>query len=150
MTCTFFGHRDCPKEIEEKLYVILTDLIENKGVTEFYVGNQGMFDFFVRKTLFQLTKLYPIKYYVVLAYIPKVGEKYDQFVVDTIYPNDIENVPKKFALNFRNRWMIKRSDYVITFVRYSWGGASQFKELAEKKHKTVVNITMDTPCARGC
>ncbi len=143
MTCTFFGHRDCPKEVEKKLQEILINLIENKNVTEFYVGNQGMFDYFVRKTLFQLSKLYPIKYYIVLAYIPVVGKKYDEYVVDTILPNDIENVPKRFALSFRNRWMIERSDFVITFVKYSWGGASQFKELAEKKHKIVVNITID-------
>ena len=36
--------------------------------------------------------------------------------------------------------MIEQSDYVVTCVSRSWGGAAQFKELAEKKGKTVINI----------
>ena len=40
-TCTFFGHRDTSKEIEPMLKSALTDLIENKRVDMFYVGNEG-------------------------------------------------------------------------------------------------------------
>ncbi len=36
--------------------------------------------------------------------------------------------------------MIEHSDYVITYVKYNVGGAARFKELAEKKKKTVINI----------
>lgn len=36
--------------------------------------------------------------------------------------------------------MIEQADYVITYVTHSWGGAAKFKELAEKKGKTVINI----------
>lgn len=36
--------------------------------------------------------------------------------------------------------MIERSDYVVTYVKYTVGGAVRFKELAEKKNKTVINI----------
>lgn len=36
--------------------------------------------------------------------------------------------------------MIEQSDYVVTYVKYTIGGASKFKELAEKKKKIVINI----------
>lgn len=44
MVCTFFGHKDTPKEIEPTLRSTLIDLIENKNVNVFYVGNNGNFD----------------------------------------------------------------------------------------------------------
>ena len=42
--CTFFGHRDTPKNIEPILQSTLIDLVENKEVDLFFVGNQGAFD----------------------------------------------------------------------------------------------------------
>lgn len=71
MTCTFFGHRDVSREIEKPLTAAIIDLIENKGVKKFYVGNQGGFDRMVRARLKELKKKYPhIEYAVVLAYMP--------------------------------------------------------------------------------
>ena len=49
MICTFFGHRDTPVGIEKMLYSVLIDLVENKGVILFYVGNHGNFDNLVIK-----------------------------------------------------------------------------------------------------
>ncbi len=36
--------------------------------------------------------------------------------------------------------MINQSDYVVTYVWKTWGGASKFKEIAEKKNRTVINL----------
>ena len=41
MTCTFFGHRDFKDENIDKLRDTVKDLIENRGVDNFYVGHQG-------------------------------------------------------------------------------------------------------------
>lgn len=60
MVCTFFGHNDTPKEIEPTLRSTLIDLIENKKVNVFYVGNNGNFDTMVRHQLEDLSKTYPI------------------------------------------------------------------------------------------
>ena len=49
--CTFFGHRDSPETIKPKIRTAVIDLIENHGVTMFYVGNQGNFDRLVRSIL---------------------------------------------------------------------------------------------------
>ena len=45
MVCTFFGHKDTPKEIEPTLRSALIELIENKNVTVFYVGNVSSLPF---------------------------------------------------------------------------------------------------------
>ena len=37
--------------------------------------------------------------------------------------------------------MLKQSDYVVTYITHSWGGAAQFAEMAERKGKTVINIS---------
>lgn len=34
--CAFIGHRDCPKEIKEKLFLEIENLIVNKGVDRFF------------------------------------------------------------------------------------------------------------------
>ena len=39
-------------------------------------------------------------------------------------------------------WLIEHSDYVITYVTHDLGsGAAQFKALAEKSHKTVIELS---------
>ena len=139
MTVTFFGHKDTPKEIEPTLRTTLVDLIENKNVTVFYVGNNGNFDTIVRRQLENLSQTYLITYNVVLAYLPTKKSEYDDFT-NTIYPEGIETVPKRFAISYRNKWMIEQADIVVTYVTHSFGGAAQFKELAERQGKTVIEL----------
>jgi hypothetical protein len=55
-------------------------------------------------------------------------------------PEGIETVPKRFAISWRNKWMLSRADYVVTYITRSWGGAAQFAELAERKEKTVIKV----------
>ena len=139
-SCTFFGHRDCSNDIEHSLRHVLTDLIENKNVNFFYVGNNGNFYYIARKTLQSLKINYPhINYWVVLAYMPCKTQKAD-YHNQSIYPEILDNVPRKYAIIERNKWMINKSDYVVTYVKYNFGGASTFKNLAEQKRKKVINL----------
>ena len=138
-TVTFFGHRDTPKEIESALRLTLIDLIENKNATVFYVGNNGNFDTMVRRQLEDLSQTYPITYSVVLAYLPTEKNKYDN-LTNTIYPEGLETVPKRFAISYRNKWMIQQADTVVSYVIRTYGGAAQFKELAERLDKTVFEL----------
>ena len=140
MVCTFFGHKDTPKEIEPTLRSTLIDLIENKNVNVFYVGNNGNFDIMVRHQLEDLSKTYNINYSVVLAYLPTEKNKYDN-LTNTIYPEGLETVHKRFAISWRNKWMIQQSDIVVTYVTHNFGGAAQFKEMAVKQSKNVVELS---------
>ena len=142
MTCTFFGHRKVPKEIEPTLRSTLIDLIENHDVKLFYVGNNGEFDAMVIRQLRNLSKTYPITYHVVLAYMPeKQLEFYTTDYSETILPDGIETVPKRFAIDYRNKWMIKQSDYVITYVTNTIAsGAAKYKQLAEKAGRIIISM----------
>lgn len=139
MVCCFFGHRDTPKEIKPTLKQVLVDLIQNKNVNTFYVGNYGNFDILVRQTLKELSEIYPIKYYVVLAYIPKKDEYTDYS--NTVYFDELNTKPYKSRIIEANKLMLTKSDYIITYAN-NIGNARDFKELAEKQNKTVINIYM--------
>ena len=138
--CTFFGHRECPDTIKPKLREILVDLIVNHSVDMFYVGNQGQFDVIVRSTLRELQKEYPqVDYAVVLAYMPGERNDYDDYS-DTMLPEGIESVHPRYAISWRNEWLLKESDYVVTYITHSWGGAAQYATKAKKQGKMVINL----------
>lgn len=125
-----------PQRVEQTLRIILMDLITNKGVDLFYVGNQGEFDRMVINNLKLLKPCFPqIKFYVVLAYMPCVKEG-----VETVFPDILEKTPPKYSIAKRNLWMIEKSDYVITYVKHITGGAAQYQEIAEKKGRIVINL----------
>ena len=138
--CTFFGHRDCPDTIKPRLREVLVDLIENHGVDMFYVGNQGRFDAIVRGVLRDLQHEYPqINYAVVLAYMPGKQTEYDDHS-DTMLPEGIESVHPRYAISWRNSWMLKQSNYVVTYITHPWGGAYEFAQTAKRRGIMVINI----------
>ena len=137
--CTFFGHRDCYNLQEEELEKAIIDLI-GRGVDTFYVGNQGHFDGVARKLLKKLQKDYPhIQYAVVLAYLPTERREYENYE-DTIYPEGLECVPRKFAIAKRNQWMLERAQYCICYVAHSCGGAYRFAVQAKKQGKCLIQL----------
>ena len=139
MTVTFFGHRDAPTEIRETLKQVIIDLIENHNATTFYVGNNGSFDLMVHSILNESAILYPIKYNIVLAYLPTT--KTDDILLDnTIYPEGLEAVPKRFAISKRNEWMLKQSDSVVAYITHPSSGAWEWVKRAEKMAKDIISI----------
>ena len=141
-TCTFFGHRDCPDTVKPRLREVLVQLIECDGVDRFYVGHQGAFDAVVLSVLRELALLYPqIRYDIVLAYMPQEKSHFDiEMEQHTLLPEGIETAPRRFAIDRRNRWMLQQADYVVTYVRNSWGGAAKFADEAKRLGKHVVEI----------
>ena len=139
MVCTFFGHRDTPTEIKVHFREILLDLVERQGVNQFYVGTHGSFDAMARSLLAELEQSHGISYQIVLAYLP--GKEAPLYDTDhTLLPDGIETVPRRFAIEYRNKWMIDHSDIVVTYVTRSFGGAAKFRDLAKKKGKTVIDL----------
>ena len=139
-SCTFFGHRECPDSIKTQLRAVLINLITNHDVDMFYVGNQGRFDAIARGVLQELKNEYPqINYTVVLAYMPGRQMDYDDYS-DTMLPEGIESVHPRYAISWRNNWMLRQSDYVVTYITHSWGGAAHFAESARKQNKHIINI----------
>ena len=140
--CTFFGHRDCPASVEPALRQTLAELIERHGVDRFYVGRQGAFDAMARAVLRQLKQQYPhIRYAVVLERLPgKRGEPAAPELADTIFSEGLEDAPPRWAISYRNRWMLEQADVVVAYVTRSWGGAAQFAARAARQKKPVINL----------
>ena len=138
MICTFFGHSDTPETVKPTLKTAIIELIEKEHVTGFYVGNHGNFDRMAISILSELAKIRCIRFYVVLAYPPT--EKDANYLLQTVLPDGIETVPPRFAINYRNKFMLENADFVITYVTHSWGGAAKFKQMAEKKQKRIIEL----------
>lgn len=136
-TCTFFGHRDAPDTLKSSIKEKISELIIERGVERFYIGNHGRFDSMVISVLGELKEFYPkIDYNVVLAYFPKGKNLYK----NTILPEGIELCHPKSAIDFRNKWMLDRSDFVICYVTCSFGGAAKYMNRAIKQGKYIINL----------
>ena len=138
--CTFFGHRDCPDDLQHSLRSVIIDLITNCGVDMFYVGHQGGFDGLVQGVLREIMREYPqVRYAVVLAYMPSEHPVLGD-TSDTMLPEGIELVHPRYAISWRNNWMLQKSDFVVAYVAHSWGGAAQYVRKASRSGKTVINL----------
>lgn len=91
----------------------------------------------VRSTLKNLKEKYPhICYAVVLAYMPVKKDKTKDYS-----PDGLENVPRRFAVDRRNKRLVDMSDCVVVYVVRSCGGAAKFYGYA-MKHKRLLQIYM--------
>ena len=68
---------------------------------------------------------------------------------ETLFPEGIESVPKRFAISFRNRFMLRASQYVIGYVDRGFGGAAQFFALAKKRGSKTINLAEIPPSSGG-
>lgn len=138
--CCFFGHKDTPENVKPALYSAIKELITEHSVSTFYVGNQGSFDAYVRSALRQLQEKYPhIRYAVVLAYMPGQQDEYEDYS-DTMLPEGIEEVHPRYALDWRNRWLLRESQYIVCYIHHKWGGAAKYVQMGQRQGKTVINL----------
>ncbi len=129
----------CPDNIELNLESVICDLIENKGVSVFYVGCNGAFDRMATAVLKRLYKKYNgIEYYTVLESVPSEKDCVDS--EHNLLPCDIELVHPRFAIDKRNRWMVDQAQFIVSYTTNTFGGAFKFSELARRKGKKVINI----------
>ena len=143
MVCCFFGHRTVTQEVEPRLRrTILQLLDETDDSLTCYVGNQGQFDAMVRRVLRELQAGHSALHYaVVLAYLPTQDRALSSDTyADTLYPDGLETVPKRFCIDRRNRWMLDRTDAIICYVSSGYGGAAKYVQLAEKRRIRVLNL----------
>ena len=138
-SCTFFGHHDASEAIYPMLKNTIEALITDRGVSRFMVGNNGAFDYMVYKALCELRRAYShISVQVVLSRIPEKPPEYP--IHDICIPDGIEGVPPRFAILHRNRWMVRASQIVVTYVTHSIGGAAKAEEYAKKQKKEILRL----------
>ena len=57
-----------------------------------------------------------------------------------MYQESIEPIPKCFAINCRNHWLLNKTNSVVSYITRSWGGAAKFAEQAAKSGKRVITL----------
>ena len=141
MICTFFGRHDATDEIEQPLREAIQNVIA-QGVTTFYIGHHGHFDGMAYRLVQEEKKTHPgLDCVVVLSNINRAAD-----YPDTLYPEGIENTLPRFAIDFRNRYMLSHADYVITYTQYSFGNAAKYErqaqKMAEKGKIKLISLTI--------
>ncbi len=140
-SCVFFGHRDMNVEqYREKLLRIVIDLIENKGVTQFYSGFRGDFDEYCSALIYRLKGRYPqIINTMVLSYIPEKKFELPKYFDDSVYLLE-RNVPKRLAIIETNKCMVNLADYIVVGIITHFGGAYMACKYAEMQKKSIISV----------
>ena len=66
--------------------------------------------------------------------------KNDDLCEHSILPEGIETIPRRFAISYRNKWMLNKSDIVVTYVTRNFGGAWEFKQMARKQKLIIIDL----------
>ena len=138
MVITFCGHGRVsePEKVKEWLCEALDRFIHEEKLT-FYLGDCGGFDRMAASVVREKKKLNPSAQSVLV--IPYLNRQYDEKSYDyTLYP-PLENVPFRFAISKRNKWMVSEADVVIAYVTHGWGGAAKTLEYARRSGKKVIS-----------
>lgn len=147
MRIAFFGHSQFKKTdfFERKILEVLKEKVGD-GKVEMLFGGYGYFDDFAYdcakklKETNQKVALIYVTPYLTVNYqsdqLKHIEKSYDGIV----YP-DIEDKPMKFAISYRNRWMVDKADFIIFGIDHDWGGAYNTYIYAKRKKKTIYNVT---------
>ena len=140
LSATFFGHRDFDySPYRDRVRAIITDLVEVHGAAEFLNGFRGNFDRLCAEEVFLLKTRYPdIKNVLVLSYHDRQKEL-PRYFDESVYLLE-KRVPPQYAISHTNQEMILRADFIISGVRYSYGGAYAACKFAEQKKKIILDI----------
>lgn len=139
MKVAFCGHRMVSETetVRAKLRAIIEQLIE-EGATEFLLGGYGEFDYLCAHVVYDLKEKYPeIRSILVVPYLNRYQgpNLYDE----SEYP-PIEKTPKRYAILKRNEYMVEKSDVVVSYVQYGFGGAAKTRDYAVRKKKRIIEV----------
>ena len=138
MICTFFGHKNVGSDVKEKIKHTVEGLIKD-GVVDYYVGNNGNFDYYVQVVLTEIMKNQSeVHLTVVLSHLGERAMVADQEC--TLFPEGLELALPRFAISKRNDWLIKNSQIAVIYVNNSFSNSYKLMEKARKKGVKIINI----------
>ncbi|MBQ3012871.1 MAG: hypothetical protein IJD74_04960 [Clostridia bacterium] len=146
MIVTFCGHTRFPKSsgYEQKLLTFLEKEIGDQ-YAEMYLGGYGEFDNFAYDCCKKYQKTHPnvslvfVTPYLTIAY-QRNQLQYQETKYDSILYPEIEDKPKRYAITYRNKYMVEKADYVVAYVSHDWGGAYTTYKHAKRKDKKIFNL----------
>ena len=143
--CFFSGHRDSPASLYPALLKAVEQHATEYGVTEVLVGNYGAFDHMAARAVAEVKQAHPtvtLTLTLLLPYHPAERKIILPNETDgTLYPPDMENVPRKLAILRANHYAVEHADYLIAYVRRPASNTRELLEYAHRKNSRV-NITL--------
>lgn len=118
--CFLIGHRDTSSDILPSLTAEIERHIREQSITEFVVGQYGRFDRLAAHALYRCKTEYPgLTLTLLCAYHPAeravtLPRGFDRFW----YPAELEQVPRRFAIQRVNRLAVEQSEYLIAGLRH--------------------------------
>ena len=153
LVCAFTGHREIPSDEYEKIRVFTkktVDLLISRGVTEFISGGAVGYDMLSAEIVIEAKKYAPVK--LVIAVPCKGQERYYSFSDKKRYKYIMENADEITVLSehyyngcmqVRNRYMVNKADFLVSYCTKTSGGTYYTKSYAEKEGKFVIECSLD-------
>ena len=141
-TCFFIGHRDTPESVFPSLRAAVEHHITACGVDRFVVGHYGAFDRLAAKAVLSAKQQHPhITLTMLLPYHP-TEQTFDlpKGFDGTLYPEGLENVPRKFAIVKANQYMIEHTDYIIAYAWHTASNTSNVLQHARSRNIPICNL----------
>ena len=148
-TVSFFGHRhlEYGTEIENRLDMILYDLITQKQYVDFLIGRDGDFDLLVSPAIRRTIGNYAYgntHFTLILPYMKaeyRDNEKnYLEYYDEVEICSESAEIYPKSAIQIRNRNIVDCSNLVVCYIQYKNGGAYKTIQYARKQGKKIVNL----------
>ena len=139
-------------ELKLKIQEQIINLIENKDVDTFLVGEIGGFEEDAYDSVLKVFESYPnIHITLVVSKISElheIGGDFSNYVVkrrfchDWIYPDKCAVGYKRWCIVHRNRYIIENTDFIIAYNKYK-GRAYDFCKQAKNKGVTIIELAED-------
>ena len=146
MIVAFCGHAQFSKseKYEKKLLAFLEEKVGDQPA-DMYLGGYGDFDSFAYDCCKKYKVTHPnISLIFVTPYLTIEYQKnhldYQMTKYDSILYPEIEDKPKRYAITYRNKYMVEKAYFVVTYVSHNWGGAYTTYKHAERKSKEIFNL----------
>lgn len=146
MIITFCGHAQFQKskEYEQKTFAFLKEKVGDNAA-DIYLGGYGNFDAFAYDCCKKYKETHPnISLVFVTPYLTidncRNSLRHQEAMYDFILYPEIEEKPLRYAITYRNRYMVEKADYVVAYVSHDWGGAYGTYKHAQRKGKEIFNL----------
>ena len=110
-----------------------------------YLGGYGGFDNFAydcckkfKETHSKVSLVFVTPY--LTAEYQKNHLNYQKTRYDAIIYPEIENKPPRYAITYRNKYMVEKADFVVAYITHDWGGAYKTYQYAKSKKKPIFNV----------
>ena len=148
MVISFLGHRTL-YGADDLFEAVKNAIVKNTNFDEkvtFFCGGYGDFDDLCArvcrsiKTHYENCEIVFVTPYMTVSQQEKNKEWIKLKLYDSILYPPLEQVPLKFAICERNKWMIDQSDFIIFYVEHPYGGAYQGFRYSQRKGKRGLNL----------